>query len=180
MEITTNLIIANCISFAAAVFTAGSCWAKREDVIYYLQVGQCLLLCIASFFFGSYAGIATLALCCIRNFILAKGIYNKSICMLLAAGMLIFGVIFNNMGAVGWIVIAANVIYTLGAYFAQNELLIKINIIIDLVLWMIYEVIIIDIPSLISDAIGTAIAIGAIARYLRNAKISHSEESGLG
>lgn len=121
-----------------------------------------------------------MALCCIRNFILAKGIYNKSICMLLAAGMLIFGVIFNNMGAVGWIVIVANVFYTLGAYFAQNELLIKINIIIDLVLWMIYEVIIIDIPSLISDAIGTAIAIGAIARYLRNAKISHSEESGLG
>lgn len=160
-----SLVIANGISFVAAIFTCLSCWVKEEDRIYYLQVGQCLCLSVASFFFASYAGIVTLLLCALRNFLLGKKIYGIKICVSLAFAMLVFGILVNNMGPVGYIVIAANVIYTLGAYFAKRELTIKLNIIFDLLLWIIYEILIIDIPSLISDVIAIAIAVVAIIRH---------------
>lgn len=172
-----NLLIANCISAVSAMFTCLSCYSKDRARIYYYQVGQCVALAIANIFFNSYAGIITLVICALRNFLLGKNIYNKYICVSLAAGMLIFGAILNNNGAVGWIVIAANFIYTLGAYFAKNELTIKLNMILDLVLWMIYEVFIIDVPSFIADSIAVVIAIIAIIRYLRNRAKSASEVS---
>ncbi len=159
-----DLIIANCISTAAAVCTCLSSLSKTKSRIYYFQVAQCLLLTIASFFFHSYAGIATLLLCSIRNYLLAIDKYNKYLCFILAAGTLILGAIFNNNGIIGWIIIIANVIYTLGGYIAHTELTIKINILIDLLLWIIYELLIYDFPSLIADTIGAGITIYAIVR----------------
>lgn len=166
----SNLVIANCISAVSAMFTCLSCYSKDRARIYYYQVGQCVALAIANIFFNSYAGIITLIICAVRNFLLGKDIYNKYICVSLAAGMLIFGAILNNNGGIGWIVIAANVIYTLGAYFAKNELTIKLNIILDLVLWMIYEMFIIDIPSFIADSIAVVIALISVFRYIASKK----------
>lgn len=164
----TRLIIANCISFGSALFTFASCWAKDEKRIYLYQVGQCFLLAIAYIFFNSYAGIITLLLCTLRNFLLAYKRYNALSCTLLAAGMIIIGALLNNNGAIGWIVIIANFTYTVVAYFAKNELIIKLNIILDLVLWMIYEVFMRDIPSFIADFIGVVVAVIAIVRYLKS------------
>lgn len=162
-----NLLIANCISFVSAIFTCLSCYFKDRKRIYYCLVGQCAALAIANIFFESYAGIVTLILCTLRNFLLAIDKYNKYTCIALAAGMLVIGAALNNMGGVGWLVIAANTIYTLGAYFARNEITIKLNIIVDLVLWIIYEIIIIDIPSLIADSVAIVIAVVTMVRSTR-------------
>lgn len=167
---TTTLIIANAISFISALFTFAASWSKNERRIYWYQVGQCFVLTLAYLFFGSYAGIATLLLCTLRNVLLAVGKYNKAWCIGLAASTVICGAIVNNNGAIGWIIIAANTLYTVGAFFAKNEMLIKINIIVDLGLWMVYEVFMKDIPSLIADGIGIVVAIAAIIRYFRARK----------
>ena len=168
--ITTDLIIANCLSLGSSAFTYASSWAKDERRIYWYQVGQCFVLALAYIFFHSYAGIATLILCTVRNILLATGKYNKTLCIILSVGMVVFGAAVNNNGMIGWIIIAANTIYTIGAFFAKNELLIKLNIILDLALWMVYEVFMKDIPSFIADGIGIAVAIAAIVRYFRTRK----------
>lgn len=90
--------------------------------------------------------------------------------------MVIFGAIFNNSGAAGWIIIAANTLYTLGAYLAKNEVLIKLNIILDLLLWIVYEIIMKDVPSFIADIIGIVVAILAIIRYFRERKNTKIEK----
>lgn len=90
--------------------------------------------------------------------------------------MVIFGAIFNNSGAAGWIIIAANTLYTLGAYLAKNEVLIKLNIILDLLLWIVYEIIMKDAPSFIADIIGIVVAILAIIRYFRERKNTKIEK----
>lgn len=173
----TRLIIANCISFGSALFTVASCWSKDEKRIYLYQVGQCFVLAIAYIFFGSYAGIVMLIICTIRNLLLAYKRYNTATCMTLAACMVIIGAALNNDGAIGWIVIIANSLYTLVAYFAKNELLIKLNIIQDLVLWMIYETFMKDIPSFIADSVGVVVAIIAIVRYLKAKRAGNEEHS---
>lgn len=176
VELMDNrLFIANCISLGSSLFTIASCWSKNEKRIYLYQVGQCFILAIAYIFFDSYAGIVTLGLCSLRNLLLAYNKVNVKTGFALAAGMLVFGALLNNNGAVGWIVIVANVGYTIVALFAKNELLIKINIIIDLSLWVIFEVIMRDVPSLVADVIGIGVAIVAICRYIRTKRVCNEE-----
>lgn len=159
-----NLIIANCISFVAAIFTCASSLSRDKKKIYFFQVGQCLILAVANIFFHSYAGIITLILCAGRNFLLGIDKFNKTICIILASSMLVLGILINNNGYTGYIVIAANVIYTIGGYIAKKEIAIKINIIIDLALWIVYELLIIDIPSLVFDAVALILAVISIFR----------------
>lgn len=172
----TNLIIGNCISLVAAFFTFASCYSHRKERIYFYQVGQCLILSVANLFFGSYAGIITLALCALRNYLLGINKFGKISCITIASLMLVFGAMINNNKAVGWIVISANVIYTVWGYFARKELSIKLNIIVDLTLWIIYEILILDIPSLIADIIGVVIAAASVIRLLRQRNTESNSE----
>lgn len=159
----------------AAVFTAKSSWARDTRRIYLYQVGQCLLLALASVFFGSYAGIVSLLACALRNYLAAIGKLDGKMTALIFLIVVIPGIAVNNRGWVGWIVIAANAIYTLGVYFTRKELAIKCNIILNLTLWVIYEIMILDIPSVIADGIGLAAAAASVVRLVNAASSSHSE-----
>lgn len=164
----TGWIIGNGISAVAAVFTAKSSWAKDRWHIYVYQVVQCLLLAAASVFFGSYAGVVSLLACALRNWLAAKDRLTKPwllVCLLL---VLIPGIALNNRGLTGWVVIGANGIYTLGMFFARSELAIKSNIILNLSLWIVYEVLIADIPSILADGVGLAAAVVSLRKGKRN------------
>jgi len=164
-----GLIIGNCISAVAAIFTARSSWSKDTWNIYINQVIQCLLLAFASVFFNSYAGIVTLLACAFRNYLAAKEKLDAKMTILCFILIVIPGILINNRGYVGFIVIVANAVYTLGMYYARRELTIKINIVVDLALWIIYECIIIDIPSIIADGIGLIVTVASIIRIKKEA-----------
>lgn len=160
----TMLFIGNCISAIAAVFTALSSWSKDRKSIYGYQVVQCLLLSLASVFFASRSGIVTLLVCAWRNYLAARDRLTKGrilICLVLIA---VFGLLVNNRGVIGLLVVFTNVIYSLGMYFAKSELAIKCNIMLNLTLWLVYEILIIDIPSAAADAIGLAAAAASLLR----------------
>lgn len=163
-----KLLLANALSLIAFFFTTMSSWAKDRRSIYMYQVGQCAVLSLASFFFGSYAGISTLLVCAVRNYLLAIDRFYKKECIISIILMLVLGVATNNNGMTGALIIAANIIYTIGTFLCRRELTIKINIIIDLILWMIYEVLIIDIPSFVSDLIGLIVAVISIFRIKKS------------
>lgn len=161
---TTNLIIGNIISLAAAAFTAMSSWAADTKRIYLYQTAQCLLLAVASVFFNSYAGIVTLIVCGLRNYLAAINRLGKKamlLCLILVLG---FGIAFNNRGWLGAIIIFANSTYTVSMYLAKREITIKLNIAVNLALWIFYEIFILDIPSIIADSIGLFVALSAIVR----------------
>lgn len=162
-----GIIIGNCISAVAAIFTARSSWAKDKWNIYINQVIQCLLLAVASIFFNSYAGIVSLLACAFRNYMAAKGKLDIKVSMLCLAIILVPGIVLNNRGYIGLIVIAANVIYTVGMYLTKREISIKINIVINLLLWIIYECLIIDVPSIIADGIGLFVTVASIIRIFK-------------
>ena len=172
MPSNTNLIIGNIISLIAAVFTAKSAWDKDRWNIYIDQVIQCGLLAIASVFFNSYAGIVTLAICAIRNLLLAYDKFGKKSLAASIILLLLLGLCLNNRGYVGIIVIMANLIYTLGCYLAKRELTMKINIAIDMLMWIAYEALIIDIPSLVADSVTFVLALIAVYKCV---KLSDSE-----
>lgn len=157
-----NLLIGNAISLAAAFFTARSSWAKDRWHIYIYQVLQCLLLAVASIFFQSYAGVVSLLGCALRNYLAALDKLNQKTILLCLLLVLVPAVLLNNRGYIGWIVIAANVLYTLGMYAAKTELTIKINMIVNLILWIVYEILIVDIPSVLADSVGLVTAAASL------------------
>ena len=170
MPSNISLIIGNCISLIAAIFTAKSAYDKDRWNIYIDQVIQCALLAIASIFFNSYAGIVTLVICAVRNLLLAYDKFGKKSLIVSLILLLALGFYLNNRGYIGIIVIMANVIYTLGCYLAKRELTMKINIALDMIMWMIYEVLIIDIPSLVADSVTLVLAIIAIYKCVKKAE----------
>jgi len=162
--VTLNLIIGNIISLIAAFFTAKSSLAHDRWNIYICQCAQCLLLAVASVFFNSYAGIVTLLVCALRNYLAASDRLNARWTLACLVLVLVPGILLNNRGAVGCIVIFTNVVYTAGMFFARKEVAVKCNMIFNLALWMVYEALIFDIPSLIADAIAAGAAVWSLIR----------------
>lgn len=93
--------------------------------------------------------------------------FGKRECVVSILLMAILGLVSNNNGYIGLLVIAANIIYTGGTFICRKELTIKINIMVDLILWIVYELLIIDISSLIADTIGLVVAAASLVRYFR-------------
>ena len=52
----SQILIGNIISFVSAMFMAASCLADTKYKIFFYQVLECLVLAVASVFFGSLAG----------------------------------------------------------------------------------------------------------------------------
>lgn len=159
-----NLILANFISLIAAVFTAMSSWSKEKRRIYIYQVYQCLLLALGSVFFASYAGIVTLLVCAWRNYLASRDMLTKNRIFFCLTVIVVFGLAVNNRGLIGVLVVATNVVYSLGVYLAKSETAIKCNMILNLTLWIVYEIFIIDIPSAIADAVGLTTAVASLFR----------------
>lgn len=162
------LIIGNCISAIAAAFTCMASWTKSMQRTYYYQCGQCLFLALASVFFGSYAGISTLLLCATRNVLVAHGKFTKTLCIIFLILTLGIGIAVNNNGIIGWIAIIATLVYTIGSYLFKTEAGIKWNIIVNLLLWMIYEVLVHDLSSFITDFVAITVAVIALAKLYKS------------
>ena len=162
------IIIGNIISFAAAIFTALSSLSKDTFKVYIFQMVQCLLLAIASIFFMSWSGIATLLICSFRNYLAAREKLSFQITVILLVLLVILGIFVNNRGLIGWIIIIATAIYTIGMYLVHNEIPIKINISINLILWIIYECFILDFSSLIMDLIALVLAVISIITTIKS------------
>lgn len=160
----TNLLIGNLISLIAVWFTAMSSWSKDRRKIYLYQVGQCLLLALASVFFRSYAGIATLLVCAWRNYLASQNRLTKVWAVICLGLIVFFGLLVNNRGLIGQLLVVTNVIYTLGVFYTKRELSIKCNMILNMTLWMIYEIFIVDIPSAIADLVGIVTAVASLLR----------------
>ena len=163
----TFLIIGNIISCIGAIFTGLSSWARKREKIYLYQTYQCLLLALASVFFQSWTGIATLLLCALRNILTAKQKLTLRISVIMIIALVFISIFINNRGTVGWIVTIATVIYTIGAYAFKSEFWIKINCLVNLVLWIIYDTLIWDFSSLIMDSIVLVVLFIAIIRIIR-------------
>lgn len=168
--IVSNYLIANIISGICAVFTVSASWVPDKKKSYLIQVAQCLTYAVASVFFGMYATVATMVLCAVRNGLEAYGKFTLKLCIpfcVIIAGLCIG---FNSSGLLGLVPGIATIIYSLGCCLFKSLLSTKINIFVDLFLWTVYDILILDIPSTIVDAVGALVALAAFFRIRRMQK----------
>ncbi len=153
------ILLGNLFSFFAAIFTISSSWQKTRNKIYGQQCIQCTLMAIASFFLYSYSGMTTFILCAIRNFLLAKDKFTQKILVVFLILIAAIGIIFNNRGILGYIPIVTTILYSIGTYLCKKESSIKINIVLNLLMWAFYEFYICDYVSVIVDGTSACVAL---------------------
>ncbi|MBQ6927124.1 MAG: YgjV family protein [Oscillospiraceae bacterium] len=158
------MLIGNIISFAGACFTLLSAWSRDRKRIYLYQAAQCLLLAIANIFFASVSGVTTCALCAVRNGLLAYDRFTARHCAVFVVAVAALGLWVNNRGPVGLLPVVTTVIYTVGCFYARRSAPIKLNMIVNLVLWTAYDLLVGDFVSAAVDSVSAVTALVSIVR----------------
>lgn len=175
-----DIIIGNVISIVSACFTAASSWTISKQKSYRYQVFQCLTLAVASIFFHSWSGVTTLLLCAVRNYLVSKNLFKGKVVWITLMILVGIGILVNNRGIVGWIVILATCVYTIGSCKAQRPLAVKANITFNCAMWSLYDFLILDIVSGAMDVMATILTLVSICRLIRNPELIREEERRLG
>ena len=167
MSAFTSILAGNLCSFIGACFTVLSAWSRDRKRIYLYQAAQCLILAIANIFFASLSGVTTLLLCALRNCLIAWNRYSGRSCAVFVVSVAIIGLLTNNRGLVGLIPVVTTAVYTVGCYYVKSTLTIKLNLIVNFVLWTIYDLVICDYVSAAADSVS---AVTALASLMRKSK----------
>ena len=171
------LLFGNIVSFAAACFTLASAWSRDRRRIYLYQAGQCLLLAFANILFGSVSGVTTFALCTARNLLLAYDRFTPRRCWFFVSAVALLGLYANNRGAVGLIPVVTTALYTAVCLYAKKTRDIKLNLIVNLLLWAVYDFFILDLVSCAVDAVSAGTAVVSLFRSQDSLSISEAETS---
>ena len=160
----TNYMIATILSLISACFTFASSWTKDPDCTYWYQVGQCLVYAAASYFFGVYPSIIMMLINAFRNVLVATGKYKPAFCFLFSVLALVFGLMTNTSGFVGYLSILATVQYSICSYYMRGEIPVKINNFINLAIWLSYDILILDVFTGITDVISIVLTTLTVKR----------------
>ena len=160
-----SVIIGNLFSFAAACFTFLSAWSRNKKRIYLYQAAQCLALAVANVYFASLSGVTTYVLCTLRNLLLAYERFTPRRCYAFVTAVAILGVYANNRGLVGLLPVVTTAVYTVGCLYAKRTRAIKYNLIVNLILWAVYDAFILDLVSCAVDSISAVMALVSIIRF---------------
>ncbi|MCQ2509999.1 MAG: YgjV family protein [Lachnospiraceae bacterium] len=175
-----DILIGNLISIVSACFTAASSWTVSKQKSYMYQVFQCLTLAVASVFFHSWSGVTTLLLCAARNYLVSKNLFKGKIVWITLVILVGLGILVNNRGIVGWIVIMTTFVYTIGSYKAMRPMAVKANITFNCAMWALYDFLILDFVSGVVDVMATILTLVSILRLLRNPELIREEEKRIG
>jgi len=168
----SNLVIGNIISFIAAIFMMYSTIINDREKVFFYQFLNCVFLVIASWFFSSYSGMLMLGISAIRNHLVSKDKFTKNTMILFVVISVVFGIYVNNRGLIGLISIIATVQYTICSYYIRSEQNTRYSIWVNVFLWVIYSLLILDISTFSTDFVTLIITTIAI---FKNRKKSHSE-----
>lgn len=170
-----RILIGNLISLPAAGFTLGSSLSGDFKRIYLYQAVQCFLLALSNVFFSSVSGAVILLVCGIRNVLAAYrklDVKTGLVFLVLAA---VLGIVSNNRGFIGLIPVAVTLVYTIGCVVCKKTEAVKINTIINLAGWAVYDLCIIDLVSAVVDTGSAAAAVISLYHILRKKKQNPAE-----
>lgn len=104
--------------------------------------------------------------------LLAYERFTARLCIITVACVGIIGVSVNNRGIIGLLPVITTALYTIICFYAKRRSTIKMNIIVNLALWAVYDILIHDY---VSFSVDTGSAIIAVISILRNKIASEGE-----
>ena len=168
MAVSHLIIIGNIISFIAALFMFASGWTKDRDRTFLYQILENVVLCAANLCFRSYAGISTLLLSSVRNYLVMKERYTKKLMYIFVLLIIVIGFTINNRGLVGILPIAATVQLSACNQYAKTLIQHKLSLFVNTAIWLVYDFCILDISSTVAQTVMCILTAVTIVRLKKS------------
>ena len=161
----TDIIVGNVCSLCAMVSDSISGTRKKNSQILGIQI-------VSQFFYGAgsiilkgYSGTVQNAVAILRNLAAMKGLRSKWIEWSLIVLGVVLGIVFNNLGLIGWLPILANLEYSIAVfYFRKSEKGLKIAFIINMLMFTVFSFAISNYVGILSN---TFVAVTTFISLLR-------------
>ena len=97
---------------------------------------------------------------------------SEILCALFLAAVAGVGLWANNRGLVGLLPVAATALYTVGCLYAKSPRTIKLNLIVNLILWAVYDAFVLDLISCAVDGFSALTAVYTLLREKKRGEFS--------
>ena len=159
----TAIIVGNILSLCAMISDSISGTRKKHSQIMAVQIVSHSFYGASSIVLKGYSSTVQNVVAVFRNLAAMKNIKSKVLEWILILAGVVLGIVFNNRGLLGWLPIIANLEYSICVFkFKENEKALKLAFIINMVMYAVFSVVIMNYVGTISCsviAITTAISL---------------------
>ena len=158
-----ELIIGNLCSIAAMITDSISSAQKTTQGVLGVQCISQAIYGLSSFLLKGYSAVVQSAVSIVRNLLaMQKKQFKWMEYVLIAAGV-VLGLYFNNRGLFGWLPVLANFEYSVAIFkFKDNEHALKIAFAFNIIMFMIFNAIILNIVGVCTAAVVLVSTVSAI------------------
>ena len=151
---TISVILGNGCSLLAMVTDSISSTQKTAKGVLLMQSLSQLIYCIGTILLKGYSGAVQNLVSILRNFVAIRKISSPLIEWILVALGVALGLLFNNLGLIGYLPVVANLQYTLAVFkFKDNERALKISFAICIGLFAIFNCAIFNFVGVASNLV---------------------------
>lgn len=160
-----SLILGNLCCLLAMITDSFSTTRNKAKEILLIQCLTQLLYCMSSIFLKGYSAAVQNAVSIFRNLLATTQNKNKMIEYFLLLLGVVLGLVFNNLGIIGLLPIIGNLQYTLIVFkYRDNERILKISFLINVVLFIIFNFIIMNFVGVISNSVVVVVTAMSLIR----------------
>ena len=149
-------ILGNIFSLIAAICLGISVFKKTTSALLMWQILEVLFCILSNIALFTYSALTTNSIALVRDILAYKNKLSKKITIVLIILCIVFGLIANNRGIIGFFPMAASAVYTIFLYLTKNEQQIRFALILNLMLWFIHDFYVGAYPSAIMDVMLSA------------------------
>ena len=160
-----EVIVGNVCSLCAAVTDSISSTRKKPGQILAIQMLSQVFYGVGTIILKGYSSTVQNAVAILRNLAAIKRIKSKIvewILILLGVGL---GIVFNNLGWVGWLPIVANLEYSIAVFrFKNNTRGLKVALIINMLMYFSFSIIIMNYVAAAANIVVAVVTVIALIR----------------
>ena len=159
------IIIGNiCFLLAMLADSFSSSRKTAKGVLISQSVGQAIY-CAGSIFLKGYSASVQNAVSVVRNMAALGKKQRKWVEYALIVLGVVLGIYFNNRGIAGWLPVIANLEYSIAVFrFKDNERALKISFVICVVMFAVFNVVIMNIVGLIVNCVVVATTVAFLCK----------------
>ena len=148
-----RIIIGNCFSLVGSCFMAGSCIVKDRSRVFFFQFIASGFTTVSCLVLQAYTGAVSMLLCTVRNLLVSRGKYSRRTMLTFCVLSVALALPANTRGLLGLLPIVATVQYTACSYYAATIRAVRWSVLINVLLWTLYNLAVWDFSSAVSNSI---------------------------
>lgn len=170
------LIIGNVMSLISAVFLGTSTFQKSKNNVLKFQILDGTFNVLSNLFLGGFSGCVVGTICIVRNLLVVSKKIGKFTGTLIIVTIVTLGLLFNNRGLIGCLPIVAGIQYSLTVMIAEETKTIKRSLILNLILWCVYNLYLLSIPLFLMQLVLLAVAVINLVKDYRQDKVLNTDQ----